>query len=110
YIEDGADLVVFSGGKAIGGPSASGILCGRRRLVASALLQQLDVDYRYEEWNPPAHLIDKRELRGVPRHGIGRACKVGKEQIVGLLTALARFTGEDDAARNRRFAAVADAL
>jgi D-glucosaminate-6-phosphate ammonia-lyase len=33
FIEDGADLVVFSGGKALGGPSASGILCGRRRLL-----------------------------------------------------------------------------
>jgi D-glucosaminate-6-phosphate ammonia-lyase len=44
FIEDGADLVVFSGGKGIGGPSASGILCGRRSLVGSALLQQLDLD------------------------------------------------------------------
>ena len=42
FIDAGADLVVFSGGKGIGGPSASGVLCGRRRLVASALLQQLD--------------------------------------------------------------------
>jgi D-glucosaminate-6-phosphate ammonia-lyase len=110
FIEEGADLVVFSGGKALGGPSASGILCGRRALVASALLQQLDLDYLYEDWHPPAHLIDKRELRGVPRHGIGRACKVGKEQIVGLLAALTRFSRADDAARNQSFAAIAQAL
>lgn len=110
FIEEGADLVVFSGGKGIGGPSASGILCGRRRLVASALLQQLDLDYLYEDWRPPAHLIDKHELPGVPRHGIGRACKVGKEQIVGLLTALNRFTRDDDAARNQRFALIAASL
>jgi D-glucosaminate-6-phosphate ammonia-lyase len=110
FIDEGADLVVFSGGKGIGGPSASGILCGRRRLVASALLQQLDLDYRYEEWQPPAPLIDKREFRGVPRHGIGRSCKVGKEQIAGLLAALNRFAAEDDAARNERFARIATSL
>jgi D-glucosaminate-6-phosphate ammonia-lyase len=110
FVEEGADLVVFSGGKGIGGPSASGILCGRRRLVASALLQQLDLDYLYEDWQPPVQLIDKRDLRGVPRHGVGRPCKAGKEQIVGLLTALIRFTEDDDEARNKRLAIIADAL
>jgi seryl-tRNA(Sec) selenium transferase len=110
FIDSGADLVVFSGGKGIGGPSASGILCGRRALVASALLQQLDLDYVYDDWQPPARLIDKRDFPGVPRHGIGRPCKVGKEQIAGLLTALARFTRDDDAARNRRFGSITQAL
>ncbi len=110
FIEDGADLVVFSGGKGIGGPSASGILCGHRHLIGAALLQQLDLDYLYEEWSPPANLIDKRALPGVPRHGIARSCKVGKEQIIGLLTALMRFSQDNDAARNRRFAVIVDAL
>jgi D-glucosaminate-6-phosphate ammonia-lyase len=110
FIEEGADLVVFSGGKALGGPSGSGILCGRRDLVGSALLQQLDLDCMYEDWEPPPQLVDKKNLPGVPRHGIGRSCKVGKEQIVGLLTALTRFAQDDDSSRNRRFAVIADAL
>src|SRR5207245_2364402 len=86
-IAAGADLVAFSGGKAIGGPQATGILCGRRELVGAALLQMLDLDDHFELWEPPAHLIDKSRLAGLPRHGIGRTCKVAKEQIVALLTA-----------------------
>jgi D-glucosaminate-6-phosphate ammonia-lyase len=110
FIEEGADLVVFSGGKAIGGPMASGILCGRRSLIASALLQQLDLDFEFEAWQPPATLIDKHELKCVPRNGIGRSCKVGKEQIVGLLLALRAFAGTTDAAREDRMTQVAQAL
>jgi seryl-tRNA(Sec) selenium transferase len=110
FIEQGADLVAFSGGKGIRGPSGSGILCGRRDLIASALLQQLDLDFVYEDWNPPAQLIDKRALPGVPRHGIGRSCKAGKEQIVGLLTALFRFTQVDDTARNKHYNGITDSL
>jgi L-seryl-tRNA(Ser) seleniumtransferase len=92
FIEEGADLVAFSGGKAIGGPQGSGILCGRRDLVASAALQNLDQDIFFEQWNPPLGLFEKSKLRGLPQHGIGRTCKVGKEQVVGLLVALQRFT------------------
>ena len=38
-----------------------------------------------------ANLIDTTRLKGMPRHGIGRALKVSKEQIVALLTALRLF-------------------
>ena len=77
YIGLGADLVIYSGGKAIGGPTA-GFIAGKRDLIAACELQQ---------------------------RGIARAMKVGKEQIVGLLAALDIYAGRDpsvDAARRDR--------
>ncbi len=79
-------------------------------LIASALLQQLDLDFEFDSWQPPASLIDKRALKCVPRNGIGRACKVGKEQIVGLLLALEAFASTPDAAREERFLSIAQSL
>ena len=110
FVAEGADLVVFSGGKAIGGPQASGILAGRRDLVMSAALQHLDMDVAADLFDPPANLIDTGRLPGLPRHGIGRSCKVGKEAILGLLAALEAFVAEGDAARHRRWLATAQAL
>ena len=98
----GADLVSFSGGKGIRGPQATGILCGRRALIAAAAVQMLDMDEHLALWDPPAELIDKTKLGGIPRHGIGRALKVSKEEIAALLTALDLFvSGAYDADLNR---------
>jgi D-glucosaminate-6-phosphate ammonia-lyase len=100
FIAAGADLLVFSGGKAIAGPQSTGILAGKRDLVASALLQQLDMDVVPQRWSAP-DFVDRTKVPIPPHHGIGRGFKVGKEEIVGLLVALERFVATDDATRLR---------
>lgn len=60
YVAAGADLVTYSGGKAIAGPTC-GFIAGRTPMIEACELQE---------------------------RGIARSMKVGKEQIAGLLTAL----------------------
>lgn len=95
FIEEGADLVVFSGGKAIRGPQTTGIVAGRQDLIESIALQTLDMHIAGDIWNPPERLISLDRSDGVPRQGIGRPLKVGKEELTGLIRALELFMDED---------------
>lgn len=70
FLTAGADLVVYSGHKFLGGPT-SGIVAGRRDLVRAAYLQNM---------------------------GIGRGMKIGKESIFGAIAAIEAWEKRDHAA------------
>lgn len=114
FVDAGADLVAFSGGKGLRGPQSTGILAGRRDLIMSVALQHLDLDEHWSTWDPPANLIDRERLVGFPRHGIGRGFKVAREEIAAVLVALRCFVAGDyraDISRYHRYlTTVADGL
>jgi uncharacterized pyridoxal phosphate-dependent enzyme len=73
YARMGIDLYCFSGGKGLRGPQCSGLLLGRKDLIEAAL------------------------LNCSPREGaVCRPMKVGKEEIIGCLTALETWLKIDE--------------
>ena len=101
FISEGADLVVFSGGKAIRGPQASGILVGRRDLIESVSLQHQDMDVLSETWTLREKFLKSNKIPGPPSQGIGRSLKVGKEEIAGLVVALKTYVKQDHSVWNQ---------
>ncbi|ACI58933.1 L-seryl-tRNA(Ser) seleniumtransferase [Rhizobium leguminosarum] len=74
FLEQGADIALYSGHKFLGGPT-SGIVAGRKELVRHAFLQNM---------------------------GIGRGMKVGKESIFGVMAALEAWEKRDHAGIRER--------
>ncbi|MBA1347357.1 MULTISPECIES: aminotransferase class V-fold PLP-dependent enzyme [unclassified Rhizobium] len=74
FVEQGADIALYSGHKFLGGPT-SGIVAGRKELVRHAFLQNM---------------------------GIGRGMKVGKESIFGVMAALEAWESRDHAGIRER--------
>jgi L-seryl-tRNA(Ser) seleniumtransferase len=73
YARMGIDLYCFSGGKGLRGPQCSGLLLGRKDLIEAAL------------------------LNCAPREGaVCRPMKVGKEEVIGCLTALETWLKLDE--------------
>lgn len=77
----GADLVVFSGGKMLRGPQSTGLILGRRELVAACA------------------------ANASPYAAVGRPGKVGKEEIAGLVRAVELFLEHDWTVDMRRWEA-----
>jgi L-seryl-tRNA(Ser) seleniumtransferase len=78
YVEEGFDMVIFSGGKGLLGPQSSGLLLGRPDLIEAA----------------------RKAIS--PYGGIGRGMKVGKEEIIGLVAAVERYLSVDHQAERRQ--------
>ena len=78
YLSRGASLVAYSGGKILRGPQTAGLLLGRKDLVSAAF------------------------LNSAPHHAVGRALKVSKEEVVGMLKAVEVFVQKRNLAAEYR--------
>jgi len=77
HLQQGADVVGYSGGKAICGPQCAGLLLGRKDILMSA-------------WQASS-----------PHHGPGRDNKVGREETLGMLAAVEAWAKRDHQAEWR---------
>ena len=84
FIDEGADLVVFSGGKDIRGPQSSGLVVGN------------------------AVLIEACRANSCPNHSVGRGMKVDKETLAGILRAVELYMAKDMIADMERMEHITD--
>lgn len=78
HLQRGATAVAYSGGKVLRGPQAAGLLLGDKKLIQAA-------------W-----------INSAPHHAFGRAMKIGREEIMGMLAAVEAWTRRDLQAEFRR--------
>jgi len=81
FLAMGADLAIFSGGKALRGPQSTGLIVGRGDLIGAAA------------------------MNNNPNSSIGRPMKVGKEEMAGLVKAVEIYVQRDEEAELRRWEA-----
>lgn len=75
FSQMGAAFTLFSGGKDLRGPQSSGLVVG------------------------PKRYLDILASIGFPNYGIGRMLKVGREEMIGLYSAVKQYVEMDHAAR-----------
>ncbi|KAA8922006.1 aminotransferase class V-fold PLP-dependent enzyme [Thermoplasma sp.] len=81
YFRMGSDLVLFSGGKMLGGLSNSGLMIGRRDIIQAV-----------EDIGP----LSEEDLPEGTRIFIGRPMKVSKETIVSMVVAIENYMNFDE--------------
>lgn len=86
HLKRGADVVAYSGGKAIRGPQCAGLMLGNKDILMSA-------------WQASS-----------PHHGPGRDNKVGREEMMGMLAAVESWAKRDHEAEWKRWLSWLDTI
>lgn len=86
FTSQGADMVVFSGGKTLCGPQTSGLIVGKKRYIE-----------------------DCRRF-GAPMHGVCRSAKASRESMIGLCVAIENYMSLNQEENKKRLSARVDRI